>query len=195
MKFPVKETDEDTLYRLLLSLVVPRPIGWVSTLSKEGIPNLAPFSFFNAVCDAPPVFVLSVSEREDGTPKDTVRNALERGELVINLVSEELLDAVIKTGEEVPPEVDEFKLAGLTPEPSRLLSVPRVKEAKAFFECKLLKWEKLYDAYLLFAEALLVEVREEVIKEGRVDYEALKPVGRLGGRYYARAYGECKIEK
>ena len=129
MEFVVKKTDEETLYKLILSLVVPRPIAWVSTISKEGVLNIAPFSFFNAVNDAPPVLMISVSNREDGRLKDTVKNILDTKEFVINMVSEELLEKMKKTGEDFPPEVDEFKEAGLTPEPSRFVVAPRIKEA------------------------------------------------------------------
>ncbi|NPB07234.1 MAG: flavin reductase family protein [Aquificae bacterium] len=194
MRLVVEKADPDELYELVLSLVVPRPVGWLSTVSADGVPNLAPFSFFNAVCDAPPVFVVSVSRRDDGTLKDTVKNLLKTREAVINVASEELLPALEKTGEEVGPEVDEFELAGLTKEPARLVKVPRVKEAKAFFECRFVKRESVYDYELLFLEAVLVEVRDEVIRDGSVDYEKLKPVGRLGGPFYARAYGPCKIQ-
>ncbi|WP_461832412.1 flavin reductase family protein [Aquifex sp.] len=196
MELLVKNTDEDTLYKLILGLVVPRPIGWVSTTSREGVYNIAPFSFFNAVNDAPPVLMISVSNRDDGNLKDTVKNILETKEFVINTVSEELFQKMLITGEEFPPEVNEFEKAGLTPEPSKTVIAPRIKEAKVSFECKLFKYVPVYDMHVIFGEVLLIKVNDNIITEDfSVDYEAYKPIGRLGGRYYVKAYGNCKIEK
>jgi len=192
MEFPVKNTDGETISRLVLGLVVPRPIAWVSTVSKEGIPNLAPFSFFNAVNDEPPVLMISISDREDGTPKDTVRNVLDTGEFVVNLVTEELLEKMLITGEDFPPEVDEMDRAGLTPEPSRFVSPPRVKESPVSFECRLLRHEKVYGMHLILGEALLIRVKEELLdEEGRVNYGRYRVVGRLGGSYYLTGVSRC----
>ncbi len=195
MEFLVKESGEDTFFRLVLGSVVPRPIGWVSTISKEGVLNIAPFSFFNAVNDYPPVFMLSIGDRDDGSLKDTVRNILDTREFVINLVSEENLEAMLTTAEEFPPEVDEFAKAGLTPESSRLISAPRIKESKVSFECKLYEHKKVYDMHMILGEALLVRVKEGVADErGRVNIDSLKPIGRLSGKRYIRAFGEGVIE-
>ncbi|WP_457601395.1 flavin reductase family protein [Hydrogenivirga sp.] len=195
MDFIVDKTDGDTLFRLVLGLTVPRPIGWVSTVSREGVYNIAPFSFFNAVNDEPPVFMISVGDRDDGSLKDTVRNILETEEFVINLVSEELFEKMIITAEEFPPEVDEFERAGLTPVEGKRVKAPRVGEAKASFECKLYKHMKVYDMHVIFGEALLISVREEVIDErGRVNYEELRAVGRLMGDYYVKCFGESLIK-
>ena len=194
MEFWVRETDEETLFKLVTGLIVPRPIGWVSTVSSEGVNNLAPFSFFNAVNDSPPVLMVSVSDRDDGTLKDTVKNILETGEFVLNVVSEDLVDKMVITSEEFPPEVDEFEVAKLTPEPSKAVKPPRVKEAKAKLECKLLKHEKVYDTHLILGEAVLIEVEDGCVDpEGKVRYEELRPVGRLGG-LYIRAFGEGVFE-
>ena len=191
MEFFVDKTDGDTLFKLVLGLVVPRPIGWVSTVSKEGIFNIAPFSFFNAVNDEPPVLMISVSDRDDGTPKDTVRNVLDTGEFVVNLVTEDLFEKMLITGEEFPPEVDEFERAGLTPEPSKLVKAPRIKEAKVSFECRLFKHEKVYDMHLILGKALLINVEDGILDgEYRVDYGKYRVVGRLGGRYYLRVVSE-----
>lgn len=194
MEFIVERTDEETLFKLVLGLVVPRPIGWISTVSREGVKNIAPFSFFNAVNDSPPVLMVSVSDRDDGSFKDTVRNILDTGEFVVNLVSEDLLERMLVTSAEFPPDVDEFERAGLTPEESRTVRAPRIKEAKASFECKLFKHMKVYDMHLILGEALLIRVEDGVVDgDGRVDYERLRAVGRLGGPYYLRAFGNCCI--
>ncbi|RUM28474.1 MAG: flavin reductase family protein [Aquifex sp.] len=196
MEFLVKHTDEDTLYKLVLGLIVPRPIGWVSTISKEGITNIAPFSFFNAVNDAPPVLMLSISNRDDNTLKDTVRNILDTKEFVINMVSEELFEKMLITAEEFPPDISEFEKAGLTPEESKMVKAPRIKEAKVSFECKLYKYVPVYDMHVIFGEALLIKVNDDILTENfKVDYESYKPIGRLGGNYYAKVYGNCQIKR
>lgn len=195
MEFLVKETDEDTFFRLVLGLVVPRPIGWVSSVSKEGITNVAPFSFFNAVNDYPPVFMVSIGDRDDGSFKDTVKNVLDTGEFVINLVSQENFREMLKTAEELPPHVSEFEVAGLSEEKSKLVKAPRIKESKASFECKLYKHMKVYDMHVIFGEALLLRVDDRIVdEEGRVDFNLYKPVGRLGGRFYVKAFGDGVIE-
>lgn len=192
MEFLVEKTDGDTLFRLVLGLVVPRPIGWVSTVSKEGVYNLAPFSFFNAVNDEPPVLMISVGDRDDGSLKDTVRNILDTGEFVINVVTQELFEKMLISAQEFPPEISEFERAGLTPAKGKKVRAPYVKEAKACFECKLYKHEKIYDMHVIFGKALLIRVCDEVADEqGRIDYEKLEAVGRLGGSYYLRAFGDC----
>ncbi|HIP42703.1 MAG TPA: flavin reductase family protein [Aquifex aeolicus] len=196
MEFLVRHTDEDTLYKLVLGLVVPRPIGWVSTISNEGITNIAPFSFFNAVNDAPPVLMLSISNRDDNTLKDTIRNILDIKEFVINMVSEELFEKMLITAEEFPPGISEFEKAGLTPEESKMVKAPRIKEARVSFECKLYKYVPIYDMHVIFGEALLIKVSDDILTDNlKVDYESYKPVGRLGGNYYVKAYGNCKIKR
>lgn len=196
MEFLVRHTDEDTLYKLVLGLVVPRPIGWVSTISNEGITNIAPFSFFNAVNDVPPVLMLSISNRDDNTLKDTIRNILDIKEFVINMVSEELFEKMLITAEEFPPGISEFEKAGLTPEESKMVKAPRIKEARVSFECKLYKYVPIYDMHVIFGEALLIKVSDDILTDNlKVDYESYKPVGRLGGNYYVKAYGNCKIKR
>ncbi len=195
MEFLVDKTDGDTLFRLVLGLVVPRPIGWVSTVSEEGVYNLAPFSFFNAVNDEPPVFMLSIGDRDDGTLKDTVKNILDTKEFVINIVTQELFKSMLVSAEEFPPQVDEFKKAGLTPVEGKTVKAPYIKEAKACFECKLYKHEKVYDMHLILGEALLIRVSDEVSDlEGRIDYDKLRPIGRMAGSYYVRAFGNSLIK-
>ncbi|RLJ71255.1 flavin reductase (DIM6/NTAB) family NADH-FMN oxidoreductase RutF [Hydrogenivirga caldilitoris] len=194
MEFVVGKTDGDTLFRLVLGLIVPRPIGWVSTVSKEGVRNIAPFSFFNAVNDEPPVLMISVSDRDDGTPKDTVKNILDTGEFVVNMVTEDLFENMLTTSEGFPPEVDEFEMAGLTPEDSILIKAPRIKEAKVSFECRLFRHEKVYDMHLILGEVVLIKVQDGLVdEEGRVNYSFYRPIGRLGGAYYLKLHPECII--
>ncbi len=166
-------------YEVLTKLVVPRPIAWVSSLSAEGITNLAPFSFYNAVCDEPPVVLISISRREDGRRKDTARNILETKEFVINFVSEEFLELVEESSEDFPPEVSEFEALHVERVGSIKVKVPRVAKAKAWLECVLLKHEELFDYDLIFGRVVFAGAKS-------LDYRVLKPLGRLSGRF-------CKI--
>ena len=117
MYLDMREMDSRDAYRLLIGTVVPRPIAWVSTVSAAGIGNLAPFSFFNAICSNPPMVVISVGSRA-GEPKDTARNAREVPEFVLNMVTEDVAEAMNETSAELDYGVDELKLAKLTPIPS-----------------------------------------------------------------------------
>ncbi len=177
MLFDMEKPQGFDPYEVLTRLVIPRPIAWVSTLSPEGTPNLAPFSFYNAVCDEPPVVLISISKREDKSQKDTARNILQTGEFVINVVSEELIREVELSSEEYPPHVSEFEVCGLEPAPAYKVKAPRVAKARAWLECRLLRHEELFDYDLIFGSVLLA---------GAQNFEHLKPVGRLYG-------GFCKI--
>src|SRR5579871_5090661 len=132
------------IYKLMSGIIVPRPIALVSTVDAEGVPNVAPFSFFSGVGSNPPTLlfcpVLRAPGSEDSSPrKDTLRNVEATGEFVVNVVNESLADAANTAAAEVPPHVDEFKLAGLTPLPSVSIRAPRVAESPAHMECKLLQ--------------------------------------------------------
>lgn len=175
-------------YRLLTSLVVPRPIGWISTYSGDGIPNLAPYSFFNAISSSPPLVAVSIGQRR-GEPKDTLRNIRETGAFCLNVVSAELLEAMNTTSAEVSPQVDEFALAGLTSVPCSKVEAPRVGEAPAALECTLFKEVDLGEAHstLIIGEVKAIHLasRLEVDPESwAVEPTSLNPVGRLGGDSY-----------
>ena len=118
------------------SCVIPRPIGWISTLSKDGIANLAPYSQFQQLTFDPPYVMFAANQNTLAKRKDSVENAEQTGEFVWNMATYDLRDAVNKSGEEVGPEIDEFELAGVKKEPSSLIKSPRVKESPINFECK-----------------------------------------------------------
>jgi len=190
----VESINGDVLYKLVLGLIVPRPIGWISTSSSEGIYNIAPFSFFNAVCDEPPVFIISAGDRDDGSMKDTVKNILDTKEFVINLVTEDLLFPMKKTGEEFPPNIDEFKEAKLTPSKGFKIKAPLIDESPVNIECKLIDYKKVYDMHILFGEALCFHIDKDITDDNfRINYDALKPVGRLAGDLYVKAFGDAII--
>ncbi|MFJ1466197.1 flavin reductase family protein [Massilia orientalis] len=165
------------------AIVGPRPIGWISTKSRAGIPNLAPYSFFNAFNYTPPI----VGFASIGY-KDTVRNVEETGQFCWNLATRALADRMNASCAMVPPEVDEFALAGLTPAPSRLVDVPRVAETPVSFECKLTQVVRLQDAdgqpapsWLVLGEVVGVHIDRALLKDGVYDTAHAGHILRGGG--------------
>lgn len=172
-------------YFLITSLVVPRPIAWVSTISASGTLNVAPHSYFNVISSNPwIVHFTSTGE------KDTLRNVRETGEFVVNLVTRELVDEMNFTSADFPPEESEFEWAGLEPAPSKHVAPPRVARARVAFECKVDDVVSKGNGHMVFGEVLVVHVDEELFVDGRVDPHLLRPVGRLGGALYTDASGD-----
>ena len=176
-------------YQLLTSLVVPRPIGWISTVSSEGTANLAPYSFFAALSASPPMVGVSIGLRL-GEPKDTLRNIRETSVFAVNLCSEDLLEAMNVTSGEFGPSVDEFEVAGLTAEAGTGTSAPVVGEARAVLECVLFREVDLGAApnVLVIGEVKAIRLSQELEvgpDNWTVDPTALRAVGRLGGDRYS----------
>jgi flavin reductase (DIM6/NTAB) family NADH-FMN oxidoreductase RutF len=169
------------MHFLLASLVLPRPIGWISTVSTSGIANLAPFSFFTVASANPPHLVFS----SGSATKDTVINARETGEFVANIVDQTLVEEMVGSSAHVAPNVDEFELLKLEKTPSARVKAPRVKRAKAHFECAVRQFVPVGTATLVIGEVLHVHVDASVWSGGRVRAELLKPIARLGGSAYA----------
>lgn len=165
------------------ALVAPRPIGWISSRSRDGVLNLAPYSFFNAFNYTPPlVGFASVGY------KDSVRNIEETGEFGWNLATRPLAEAMNQSCAAVGPEVDEFQLAGLTPEPSRVIGVPRVKETPVSFECRLSQILRLTgadgtetDTWMVFGEVVGVHIARHLLKDGVYQTADAEPILRGGG--------------
>ena len=177
-------------YKLMIGSIIPRPIALVSTLSKNGVGNLAPFSFFNGVSSNPPSLMISVSNRGPGQQKDTLRNILETGEFVVNTCSEWFAEAMVFTAGEFPYGVDEMQKVGLTAVPSQKVKPPRVKESPVHFECSLLKSIEIGEdsegsTTVVFGRILLAHVYSEAYQAGRILAEKLKPISRLGGFGYS----------
>ncbi len=186
---PQSTTDWRPVYRLLTSLVLPRPIAWVSTRSADGVLNLAPFSFFNMVCAKPPtVMFCPMLGGAAAQPKDTLTNLREHPEFVIQIVGRELVERMNLCSGEYAADVDEFEVAGLTAVPSRVVSVPRVAEAKAFLECRLSQiipvGEGSGSGSIVLGEVLMIEADDQLFQGELVDADLLDPVGRLGGADY-----------
>jgi flavin reductase (DIM6/NTAB) family NADH-FMN oxidoreductase RutF len=171
-------------YRFMISVIVPRPIAFVSTMNADGHHNVAPFSYYNAITNQPPLIGISINHRR-GNPKDTYRNIEHTGEFVVNTVDEALGARMVQTSGEWPEDVDEFQLAGLTPVPSDLVRPPRVGESPVSLECRLYRSIELGTTFFVVGEILRAHVRDDVLSEGRVDIARLKPLGRLGGDGYS----------
>jgi flavin reductase (DIM6/NTAB) family NADH-FMN oxidoreductase RutF len=193
------------LYNILISAVVPRPIAWVSSLSASGEPNLAPFSFFNAVCAKPPLLAFApgmrapkkaeaAADESAGHPgvhiKDTLRNIRETGHFVINSVTFELAEAMNLTSGEYDASINEFDLAKVASAPSRVVRPPRVADSPVSFECKLYQILDFNPApeggSLVIGEIVSVHINEQYLKEGRIDRNSLDLIGRMGGMQYTR---------
>jgi len=175
--------DAQAAYALLTSLVVPRPIAWVSTLSGGGQRNLAPHSYFNLISSEPPIIHVTSSQRR-GRLKDTARNIRETGEFVVNVVSRAQVELMNHTSAEWPPEEDEWTRAGVTGLPSRHVAPERVLGAPAALECRLVETLALGNGTMFFGQIVWFHVDPRVMNGGRVNVWALDPVARLGGPLY-----------
>ena len=177
------------------ALVVPRPIGWISSLSPEGKVNLAPYSYFNAFAENPHYVAYGSGSSRSGGNKDTLRNIEETQEFVVNIATYDLREAVNATSAHVPRGTDEFALAGLTKAASTLVKPPRVAESPANFECRLYQIVPLpaddgsVEDHLVIGRVLGIHIDERFIVDGRVDTVAMRPLARLGYSEYA-AIGE-----
>ncbi len=178
-------------YFLLTSLVVPRPIAWVSSLSEDEVPNVAPHSYFNVISSKPwIVHFTSTGE------KDSLRNVRATGEFVVNLVGRELVEKMNFTSADFPPEESEFDWAGLQAEPSSRVKPPRVAGTPAALECRVNDIVSKGNGHMVFGDVLVAHVDEGVFRDGRVDPELFKPVGRLAGSLYSdTAKGLFKIKR
>ena len=164
------------------AIVAPRPIGWIGTKSKGGAVNLAPYSFFNAICDTPPMVMFSSSG-----VKDSVSFIEETGEFTANLVSDHLRTQMNASSVDAPRGISEFEYAGLTQTSSRLIAAPRVKEAYAAIECVAVEIKRLQDKegrptdnYMVIGEVVGVHIDEQVLTNGLIDIAKARPVSRLG---------------
>lgn len=184
------ERERRANFKTMLSCVLPRPIAFVSTISVDGVPNLAPFSFFNGVGSNPPAVIFSPATKADGTDKDTIRNLRAVAECVVNVVPYGIREAMNEASFPFPPEVNEFEAAGFTPLESRYVRPARAAESPVQMECKLIEIVKVGDGPLsgniCVNEILCFHVADEVLlADGTVDVEKVDLIGRLGGDGYS----------
>jgi flavin reductase (DIM6/NTAB) family NADH-FMN oxidoreductase RutF len=196
MQLDPQTMPQQSLYKLLIGCVVPRPIAWVSSLSETGVANVAPFSFFMGVCGDPPTIAFSSGLRQGGK-KDTVNNLEYSGDFVVNVVDDDLAEQMNLSSGEYPPEVDEFVLTGLTAAPSIKVQAPRVAEAPINLECRVAQIIPVGRGphSLVLGEIVYFHVRDELYHDGRIDMHALRPVGRLAGNLYSHIHDIFEMKR
>jgi flavin reductase (DIM6/NTAB) family NADH-FMN oxidoreductase RutF len=187
---PSVNTPED-IYKLMIGLIVPRPIAFVSTVDAQGTRNLAPFSYFTGCSTNPPVVCFCAAVRSGPRPqKDTLHNIEATGEFVVNIVSEDFAEKMNTTSAEVPPEMDEFLLAGLTPLASELVKPPPVAESRIHLECCLRQLVAVSDkpggGTLILGDVLRFHIQDDLLNGFKIDGDMLKAIGRMGGSTYCR---------
>lgn len=191
MQFDPNELEHSAVYKLLTGAVIPRPIGWISTVDQNGINNLAPFSYFNAVGEDPPHVMFSTVRGND-TNKDTLNNVLSNGQFVVNMVTEELAEKMNLTSQSVDSDVDEFELANLTPISSLKIKPMRVKESPITFECELvhhyfLENHKNGGACIIIGRIVMMHFSDDVLLDNfKINLETYKPIARLAGSNYSK---------
>ncbi|WKW45740.1 flavin reductase family protein [Myroides sp. JBRI-B21084] len=191
MQISVNDTDSGIIYKLLTGLVIPRPIGWISTVDENGVNNLAPFSFFNVVGEDPPHVMFS-TVRTGNKNKDTLNNVLANKQFVVNLVTSDLVEQMNTTANIVENSVDEFQLANLTPINSVLIKPKRVAQAKAHFECEMVHHYFLEDhknggACVVIGKVLMMHVNDDILLENyKINLTKYQPIARLAGANYSK---------
>jgi flavin reductase (DIM6/NTAB) family NADH-FMN oxidoreductase RutF len=190
------QIDADSLtpsqvYALMIRAITPRPIAWVSTISPNGIPNLAPFSYFTGVGSNPPSLLFSIANRPDGSPKDTLRNLASTPQFVVNVVPYRLAEPMFKTSAELAYELSEFEHAGLELEASKKVAPPRVSASPICLECEVFQTIEVGaqagGSTVVIGRIMLFDIADEVLDEqGKIDPDKIDSIGRMGGRGYCR---------
>ncbi|MFM6993462.1 MAG: flavin reductase family protein [Rhodoferax sp.] len=196
MQLDFSQLTEYQRYKLMASLIVPRPIALVTTVSAAGVVNAAPFSMFNMLGEEPPIVMLSINKMPDGQDKDTAANILRTGEFVVHLVDEPIAAQMDACGASVPPDVSEVDLVGFTTCPSVAIAPPRIAEAPVALECRL--WETLQtdSRYIFIGRVLWLHARDELIdlETYRVRLQNYFPVARFGASFYVTTRDRFAME-
>lgn len=205
MQLDPETMDPTAVYKLLIGCVVPRPIAWVSSIDADGVRNLAPFSYFMAITDNPPTIAFSSGPRGADTGggrrgrKDTARNAETTGEFVVNVVDDALAEQMNLSSGDYPPEIDEFRVTGLTAAPGVRVKAPRVAEAPISMECRLVRAIPVGRGphTLVLGEIVYFHVRDDLYDPttGRIDMHRLRPVGRLAGQLYTHVHDIFEMKR
>jgi flavin reductase (DIM6/NTAB) family NADH-FMN oxidoreductase RutF len=189
MFYQLMKNNHGLAYDPFKSCVVPRPIGWISTMGLDGVSNLAPYSQFQILTFDPPYVMFAANQKTDGNRKDSVANAEQNGEFVYNMATYRLRAAVNITAQEVAPDVDEFELAGMDKAPSKMVKPYRVKDSPVQYECRYHQTLRLRGNGVLgtvdvvIGEVLMIHIKDEfIMPDGKLDIIRMKPIGRLG--YY-----------
>lgn len=191
-RLDLRELGVARAYFFMISAIIPRPIAWVTSRGRDGSTNLAPFSFFQGVCAAPPTLMISISSaKRDGDTKDTLRNVRETGEFVVNMVSGELAEPMVASSAELGYGESEIDANALETFRAETVDVPALVASPVNMECRVSKEVPVGDCVAVFGEIELVHVREDVLDErGSVDPERVRAWGRLGGSLY-EPFGEA----
>ena len=198
-EFAACEKKLNERYKMLIGCVVPRPIGFIATKSRDGVPNLAPFSFFNGVSANPLTVAFSVGDRGEEM-KDTSRNIKEHPEFIVHIVSEPIAEQMNTTCGDFGPHVDEFVESGLTAVPGTMVDVPRVAQALVALECRMTHFLRIGNgppkSSHILGEVIYLHFDDRVLNErGHIDAEALQAIGRMGGLDYTRTQDRLTIER
>ena len=199
MQFNPTEMGIRDVYTLMVQLITPRPIAWVSSISKKGVTNLAPYSFFNGVGANPPSVLFCPVNRRDGSQKDSLLNVLETKEFVVNVVSASDADIMNETSADFISEFSEFEALKIATLDSEIVAPPRVASSLAQFECRLLKHIELAPgpagANVVIGEIVMMHVDDSIIQDGVIDMDKLANVGRLGGKSYAKTTDRFELDR
>lgn len=189
MEFNPQDLEQSAIYKLLTGSIIPRPIGWISTIDENGINNLAPFSYFNIVGEK---HVMFSTAKNKGNNKDTLNNVLNNNEFVVNMVTEDLVEQMNNTAAELAPHEDEFLHANLTSINSSIIKPNRVKEAKISFECKMIHHYTIPNKYnngatMVVGEIVMMHFDDSILLDNyKINLQTYKPISRLAGSNYAK---------
>ena len=199
MQIDPTESSVREIYTLMVQLITPRPIAWVSSVSEAGVTNLAPYSFFNGVGANPPTVVFCPANQRDGSPKDSLRNVLETNEFVVNVVSSDDAAVMNQSSANYDSEVSEFEVIGIETLESEKVTPPRIASSRAQFECRLLQHIELgtgpSGANVVIGEIVMLHVAESIISDGIVDPAKLDNIGRLGGKAYSKTTDRFELDR
>jgi len=193
------ELAQTDLYKILIGSVAPRPIAWAGTRSREGVNNLAPFSFYNCFSANPPIVGFSTMPRTDGRKKDTLRNVEDSGCFTLNCAGLALVKQMSRSAALLEPDEDEFVYAGLTAAEASSIAAPYVAEAQLVFECTLHDIIRFGEGpgsgNLILGQIRKIRIADQLYQNGRIDFATLDPVGRLAGNWYATIHDRFELER
>ena len=199
MKFDPADLSFADVHKLMIGSIVPRPIAFVSTISKDGKNNIAPFSYFNGVCSKPPTIMFAPARRGwDGKEKDTLVNIRFNKQFVVNIVSESIVEQMVMCATDFDPNVDEFDISGLNAQKSKKVLPPRLKESKVSFECELNQIVEIGDknpgsGFIVIGTVVLFHIDDSIYENGHIRLDKLEPIGRLAGNWYTRPNDNFEI--
>lgn len=193
-----KNTTQN-VYSYLVGSINPRPIAWVSTLSADGVANVAPYSFFTVASCSPPVLSVTQVNPKDEANKDTLTNLLATKECVVNIVSHELVEQMNQSCANYPAEVSEFNAANIEHAASKLVSVPRVAQSKVHFECKLREIVSISDeahgGKMMLLDVVGISIDDDIMVNGYIDPTRLNTVGKMGGDYFSTTKDKFALKR